>query len=81
MDAKMKWRFLVRCNSVIFAHTIKNRSILLVLNWRVRDHRQPKPVPNEQCECEWFLDTGFSKPIQPNQFENSFSVNTWFEQW
>ena len=37
---------------------------------------QPKLVPNEQCEQEWFLKTGFSKLIQSNQFENGFSVNT-----
>ena len=76
MDAKAKWQFLAQCNSVISTHSTKNGSIVSVLNWRVRDHVQPKPVPNEQCECVRFLETSFGQPIGPNQFENSFSVNT-----
>ena len=42
---------------------------------------QPKPVPNEQCERERFFKTGYSKPIQPNQFEHGFSVNTLIVVW
>ena len=40
----------------IFAHTTKNRSIVSVLNWHLRDHVQPKPVPNEQWERVQFLE-------------------------
>ena len=67
------------CNSIIFAHTTKNGSIAFVLDWWVHDHVQLKPIPNEQCECKWFLETSSLKLISVNWFKQTGlkTVSVW----
>ena len=64
--AEMKRWSLAWCNSITFVHPTRNGCIVSVLDQQVRDHVQPKLVPNKQHEHERFLKTGFGKPIQPN---------------